>query len=179
MIYRGTMVTGGQGLAVVVATGAYTELGKLQAMVEEAETPETPLEKQLDRVGNELVLLGCGVCGLVGGVGLLRGFALLQMARTAISLAAAAVPEGLPTVATTTLAVGVKNMEKHKVLIRRLEAVETLGCLQTICMDKTGTITKNEMTVVRLFAGMKEIQTDQEDLAAFMQKRSTSRRNTS
>ena len=81
MIYRGTMVTGGQGLAVVVATGAYTELGKLQAMVEEAETPETPLEKQLDRVGNELVLLGCGVCGLVGGVGLLRGFALLQMAQ--------------------------------------------------------------------------------------------------
>ncbi len=167
MIYRGTMVTGGQGLAVVVATGAYTELGKLQAMVEEAETPETPLEKQLDRVGNELVLLGCAVCGLVGGVGLVRGFALLQMAHTSISLAAAAVPEGLPTVATTTLAVGVKNMEKHKVLIRRLEAVETLGCLQTICMDKTGTITKNEMTVVRIFAGMKEIQTDREDLAAY------------
>ena len=82
MVYRGTMVTGGQGLAVVVATGAFTELGKLQALVEEAETPETPLEKQLDRVGNELVLLGCGVCGLVGGVGILRGFALLQMAHT-------------------------------------------------------------------------------------------------
>ncbi len=163
MVYRGTMVTGGQGMAVVVATGPFTELGKLQALVEEAETPETPLEKQLDRVGNELVLLGCGVCGLVGGVGILRGFALLQMAHTAISLAAAAVPEGLPTVATTTLAMGVKNMEKHKVLIRRLEAVETLGSLQTICMDKTGTITKNEMTVVRIFAGMKEINLDLED----------------
>ena len=167
MMYRGTMVTGGQGLAVVVATGPFTELGKLQALVEEAVTPETPLEKQLDRVGNEMVLLGCGVCGLVFGVGLLRGFAFLQMAHTAISLAAAAVPEGLPTVATTTLAKGVKKMEQHQVLIRRLEAVETLGCLQTICMDKTGTITKNEMTVVRIFAGMKEIQVDQGDLDDF------------
>lgn len=167
MVYRGTMVTGGQGLAVVVATGPFTELGKLQALVEAAETPATPLEKQLDRVGNELVLLGCGVCGLVFGVGLLRGFAVLQMAHTAISLAAAAVPEGLPTVATTTLAMGVKRMEQHKVLIRRLEAVETLGCLQTICMDKTGTITKNEMTVVRIFAGMKEIQVDQGDLETY------------
>ena len=167
MVYRGTMVTGGQGLAVVVATGIFTELGKLQALVEEAVTPATPLEKQLDRVGNEMVLLGCGVCGLVFGVGLLRGFALLQMAHTAISLAAAAVPEGLPTVATTTLAKGVKKMEQHQVLIRRLEAVETLGCLQTICMDKTGTITKNEMTVVRIFAGMREIQVDQGDLDDF------------
>ncbi len=167
MVYRGTMVTGGQGLAVVVATGPFTELGKLQTLVDEAVTPATPLEKQLDRVGNEMVLLGCGVCGLVFGVGLLRGFALLQMAHTAISLAAAAVPEGLPTVATTTLAKGVKKMEQHQVLIRRLEAVETLGCLQTICMDKTGTITRNEMTVVRIFAGMKEIQVDQGDLADF------------
>lgn len=167
MVYRGTMVTGGQGLAVVVATGPWTELGQLQAMVEAAETPVTPLEQQLDRVGNELVLLGCAVCGLVFGVGLLRGIAFLQMLHTAVSLAAAAVPEGLPTVATTTLAVGVKKMEQHQVLIRRLEAVETLGCLQTICMDKTGTITKNEMTVVRLFAGMRSLAVDQGDLEEF------------
>ncbi len=164
MVYRGTMVTGGQGLGVVVATGPSTELGRLQAMVDAAETPITPLEQQLDRVGNELVLLGCGVCGLVFGVGLLRGFAFLQMLHTAVSLAAAAVPEGLPTVATTTLAIGVKKMEQHQVLIRRLEAVETLGCLQTICMDKTGTITKNEMTVVRLFAGMRSLSMEKGDL---------------
>lgn len=164
MVYRGTMVTGGQGLGVVVATGPFTELGRLQALVEAAATPVTPLEQQLDRVGNELVLLGCGVCGLVFGVGLARGFAFLQMLHTAVSLAAAAVPEGLPTVATTTLAVGVKKMEQHQVLIRRLEAVETLGCLQTICMDKTGTITRNEMTVVRLFVGMHSFSVDQGDL---------------
>ncbi len=167
MIYRGTMVTGGQGFGVVVATGPFTELGRLQAMVEGAETPVTPLEQQLDRVGNELVLLGCGVCGLVFGVGLLRGFAFLQMLHTAVSLAAAAVPEGLPTVATTTLALGVKKMEQHQVLIRRLEAVETLGCLQTICMDKTGTITKNEMTVVQLFVGMRRLSVTQGELDEF------------
>lgn len=166
MVYRGAMVTGGQGLALVVATGRYTEIGKLQTLVEEAVAPETPLEKQLGRVGDELVLLCCGICALVCGIGLLRGFALLQMANTAVSLAAAAVPEGLPTVATTTLALGVKNMEKHQVLIRRLEAVETLGCLQTVCLDKTGTITKNEMTVVRIYAGGRVFQFNEEDLPA-------------
>lgn len=168
MAYRGTMVTGGQGVGVVVATGPFTELGRLQAMVEAAETPVTPLEQQLDRVGNELVLLSCGICGLVFGVGLLRGFALLQMLHTAVSLAAAAVPEGLPTVATTTLALGVKKMEQHQVLIRRLEAVETLGCLQTICMDKTGTITKNEMSVVLVFAGMRRFRVEQGDLDEYL-----------
>jgi len=167
MVYRGTMVTGGQGFGVVVATGPGTELGRLQAMVEAAETPVTPLEQQLDRVGNELVLLGCGVCGLVFGLGLLRGFAFLQMLHTAVSLAAAAVPEGLPTVATTTLALGVKKMEQHQVLIRRLAAVETLGCLQTICMDKTGTITRNEMRVTHLYAGQRRFAVAQGDLDEF------------
>ena len=117
-------------------------------------------------MGDELVLLGCGICGLVFGIGLLRGFAFLQMAQTAISLAAAAVPEGLPTVATTTLALGVKNLEQQQVLIRRLAAVETLGSLQTLCLDKTGTITENEMTVVRVFAGMRVFQADESDFPA-------------
>ncbi len=162
MIYRGTLVTGGQGLAVVVATGRFTELGKLQILVEEATTPQTPLERQLGQVGDTLVLLGCGICGLVFGIGLLRGVALLQMAQTAISLAAAAVPEGLPTVATTTLALGVKNLKQQKVLIRRLAAVETLGSIQTLCLDKTGTITENEMTVARVFAGMRMFQTEED-----------------
>ncbi|MBM4287172.1 MAG: cation-transporting P-type ATPase [Deltaproteobacteria bacterium] len=174
MIYRGTLVTGGQGLAVVCATGRFTELGKLQILVEEATSPQTPLEKQLGQVGDELVLLGCGICGLVFGIGLLRGFALLQMAQTGISLAAAAVPEGLPTVATTTLALSVKNLEQQKVLIRRLPAVETLGSLQTVCLDKTGTITENEMTVARVFAGMRVFQTDGGDFPATLSEAAVS-----
>ena len=143
MIYMGTLVTGGQGLAVVVATGKYTEMGKIQTMLGEAIIPETPMETQLDQAGGQLVV-STAVCALVFGVGLLRGYIWLEMLKSSISLAVAAVPEGLPTVATTTLALGIANMRKHKVLIRRLDAVETLGSIQAICMDKTGTITANK-----------------------------------
>jgi len=158
MVYMGTLVTGGQGLAVVVATGGYTEVGRLQALVGEAESPETPMERQLNRLGDQLVLISGAACAVVFGVGLIRGYGLLVMFKTAISLAVAAVPEGLPAVATTTLSLGIRNMKKHHVLIRQLNAVETLGCIQTICFDKTGTITQNRMAVVRLFSGMKEIR---------------------
>lgn len=147
MAYKGTLVTGGEGLAVVVATGKFTEMGKIQAMVSEAEETETPLQKQLDEAGSQLVLISGGVCGLVFGIGLLRGYGFLQMLKTAISLAVAAVPEGLPTVATTTLALGIRDMREHNILIRGLNAVEALGSVQTICLDKTGTITQNKMVV--------------------------------
>ncbi|TWH39411.1 cation-translocating P-type ATPase [Dulcicalothrix desertica] len=152
MVYMGTLVTGGQGKAVVVATGKYSEMGKIQAMLGEASTPETPMEKQLDQAGSQLVVISGAICAVVFGIGLLRGNSVLQMLKSTISLAVAAVPEGLPTVATTTLALGIANMRKHNVLIRRLDAVETLGSVQTICMDKTGTITANRMTVVELCA---------------------------
>lgn len=158
MVYMGTLVTGGQGLAVVVATGAYTEVGRLQALVGEATAPQTPMEKQLERLGDQLVLISGAACVLVFGIGLLRGYGFLIMLKTAISLAVAAVPEGLPAVATTTLALGIRNMRRRHVLIRQLDAVETLGCVQTICFDKTGTITMNRMAVVRLFAGMKDVR---------------------
>ncbi len=157
MVYMGTLVTGGQGFAVAVATGAYTEVGKLQALVGEAESPDTPMEKQLNQLGDQLVLISGIACGLVFGIGLLRGYDFFMILKTSIALAVAAVPEGLPAVATTTLALGLKNMRKHKVLIRHLNAVETLGCIQTICFDKTGTITQNRMSVVRLFSGMKAV----------------------
>ncbi|MDR3555756.1 MAG: HAD-IC family P-type ATPase [Syntrophobacteraceae bacterium] len=157
MVYMGTMVTGGQGFAVAVATGSFTEVGKLQALVGEAESPETPMEIQLNKLGDQLVLISGLACGLVFGIGLLRGYGFVMMLNTSISLAVAAVPEGLPTVATTTLAIGLRNMKKHSVLIRHLNAVETLGCIQTICFDKTGTITQNRMSVVRLFSGMKAV----------------------
>src|SRR5262249_28449613 len=140
MVYAGTLVSGGQGRAVVVATGRYTEMGLIQALVESAEPPETPLQQQLGTMGRQLVLLSSAVCGLVFGIGLLQGYGVLEMLKTAISLAVAAVPEGLPTVATTVLVRGVSNRRLHACLHRRLAAVETLGAVQTICLDKTGTL---------------------------------------
>lgn len=148
MVYMGTLVTGGSGLACVVATGRATELGLIQALVGETRPPETPMQRQLDRLGNQLVWLSLAICGGVFAVGLLRGYGFLPMLRAAISLAVAAVPEGLPTVATTTLALGLKDMRRKHVLIRQLAAVETLGSVQVMCLDKTGTLTENRMAVL-------------------------------
>src|SRR5262249_31932440 len=125
MVYAGTLVTGGQGRAVVVATGRFTEMGRIQMLVDTAAPPETPMQRQLSTMGKQLVLCSSAVCGLVFGIGLLRGYGPLAMLKTAISLAVAAVPEGLPTVATTVLALGIRNMRQQRILIRRLEAVET------------------------------------------------------
>ncbi len=153
MVFMGTLVTGGQGLAVVIATGKFTEVGRLQALVGEATAPDTPMETQLARMGNQLVFISGAVCALVFLIGLLRGNGFLQMLKMSISLAVAAVPEGLPAVATTTLALGIRNMNGQNVLIRHLDAVETLGAVQTICFDKTGTVTENRMSVRRLYVG--------------------------
>lgn len=158
MLYMGTLVTGGQGLAVVVATGKFTELGRIQTLVGATKPPETPMERELRTMGNQLVLISSAVCGLVFLTGLLRGRGLLEMLKTSIALAVAAVPEGLPTVATTTLALGIRGMRRHNVLIRHLDAVETLGAVQTICLDKTGTITMNRMTVVAAYAGNRRFE---------------------
>ncbi|HHP7230266.1 MAG TPA: cation-translocating P-type ATPase [Xenococcaceae cyanobacterium] len=150
MVYRGTFVTSGQGLAVVVATGPHTEMGRIQALVGETKLPQTPLESQLDRAGAQLVLLSSMVCLLVLGLGIIRGYGFLEMLETSIALAVAAVPEGLPTVATITLALGINTMRKKRVLVRRLDGIEALGSVQTICLDKTGTLTANEMSVVEI-----------------------------
>jgi Ca2+-transporting ATPase len=158
LVYMGTLVTGGEGFAIVVATGGMTEMGQIQVLAGEAVSPETPMERQLSRMGNQLVLISGAVCAGVFVIGLLRGYGLLEMLKIAISLAVAAVPEGLPTVATTTLALGIRNMRRHHVLIRHLHAVETLGAVQTICLDKTGTITLNKMSVVVVNAGMRSIK---------------------
>ena len=157
MVYMGTLVMGGQGLAVAVATGRFTEVGKIQTLVGDARPPDTPLERQMDHLGVQLVIITCSVCGIVFIVGLLRGYGFLQMLKTSIALAVAAVPEGLPTVATTTLALGIKRMRGMNVLIRHLDAVETLGSVETICLDKTGTITMNRMSVVQIHAGMRRL----------------------
>ena len=150
MAYMGTMVTGGSGLGLVVATGQQTELGRIQAMVGQTHAPQTPLQRQLDTMGSELSLLSAAICASVFGVGLLRGYSVLQMLNTAIALAVAAVPEGLPAVATTTLALGIQRMRRNNVAIRHLNAVETLGAVQVFCLDKTGTLTLNRMMVMAL-----------------------------
>ena len=153
LAFMGTQVTGGQGLAVAVATGGYTEIGKLQLFLQETDRPKTPIERQLSIIGDELVLMCGGICAVVFLMGFFRGYGLLQMLRMAISLAAAAVPEGLPAAATMNFALGIRKMREHRVLIRRLQAVETLGAIQTLCMDKTGTITRNRMDVQKIYTG--------------------------
>lgn len=153
MSYMGTIVAGGSGRLLVTATGNHTEIGRIQSLIGEAKAPETPMQRQLSLLSNRLVLLSGAICASVFVTGLLRGYGLLQMLKSAISLAVAAVPEGLPTVATTTLALGISDMRKHKVLVRKLEAVETLGSVQVICLDKTGTLTCNRMSVVEVCTG--------------------------
>lgn len=153
MGYMGTTVTGGSGVLLVTATGNYTEIGRIQSLIGEAQAPETPMQKQLSHLGNRLVLLSGAICAAVFATGLMRGYGLLPMLKAAISLAVAAVPEGLPTVATTTLALGISDMRKHRVLVRKLAAVETLGSVQVICLDKTGTLTCNRMSVVEVSTG--------------------------
>ncbi len=147
MIYRGTAVIGGSGTAIVVATGPATEVGRIQRLLAGAGSPETPMQRQLTEVGQQLIWLGLAVCGALFGIGVLRGFGLLQMVRSSVSLAVAAIPEALPTVATTTLALGIEDMRRRNVLVRRLDAVETLASVRVFCFDKTGTLTMNRMSV--------------------------------
>lgn len=164
LVFRGTRVTGGSGLAIAVATGAATEIGRIQALVGSVAPRSTPLQRELERLGIQLAALASAVCGLVFGIGLLRGQGLLPMLKTSVSLAVAAVPEGLPTVAVTTLALGIRRMEKLDVLIRKLPAVEALGSLQVLCLDKTGTLTANRMEVVEVMAGARTLSARQERL---------------
>jgi Ca2+-transporting ATPase len=160
MVYMGTLVTGGSGAAVVVATGRNTELGAIQTLAGEAQPPETPMQRQLDDMGTRLAVLSAAVCGGVFALGLVRGYGLLQMLKSSISLAVAAVPEGLPAVATTTLALGIQDMRRRRVLIRHLNAVESLGSVQVLCMDKTGTLTMNRMAVTDIRTAGRHIAAD-------------------
>ena len=157
MVFAGTQVTGGEGVAVVVAVGRYTEIGHLQTLMAETVSPKTPIERQLEKTGDHLVVLFLAICALVMLVGFLRGYGLLQMLRLSVSLAASAVPEGLPAAATVNLALGITRMKDHHVLIRNLKAIETIGAVQTICLDKTGTITWNRMSVARIFADGRQL----------------------
>jgi Ca2+-transporting ATPase len=153
MAFQGAYVVNGTGRAVVVATGAGTETSRIETETREVATPKTPLERDLDNLGGQLALLSLGACGAFFLVGFLRGRTWFSMFNSALALAVAAVPEGLPATATTTLALGLRELRRKGVIVRRLEAVEGLGSLQVICFDKTGTLTENCMRLERLHIG--------------------------
>ena len=153
MAFSGTLVVQGRGTAVVVATGNATEFGTISTLVQSVSSGPTPLQQNLDRVGRTLGKAAAVIVLLIVALGLWRGAPLLEMVMFGIALAVAVVPEALPAVVTISLAIGVRRMVKRNALIRRLAIVEALGSISVICSDKTGTLTRNEMTVRRLFAG--------------------------
>ena len=158
MMYMGSTVVYGRGKAVVTGTGMNTEMGKIAGALAQAEDEETPLQIKLNQLSKFLTVLVLGICAIIFGVGLFRaagteagitGMTMLDTFMVAVSLAVAAIPEGLAAVVTIVLSIGVTNMSHKNAIIRKLTAVETLGCTQIICSDKTGTLTQNKMTVVQ------------------------------
>lgn len=157
MVFMGTSVTSGKGTCVIVATGMQTELGKIAGLIQAAGTEETPLQRKLEVFGKKLVYLCLGIVAIVFLLELWRKDPLFEAFLISVSLAVAAIPEGLPAIVTIALAIGVQRMVKRHVLIRKLPSVETLGCATVICSDKTGTLTQNEMTVRKIFVNGKTI----------------------
>ena len=153
MAYSGCAVSYGHARALVVETGMHTEMGKIASMLENEEETATPLQNRLAHLGKTLGFLALGICVIIFIVGLIYRLPVLDMFMTAISLAVAAIPEGLPAIVTIVLAIGVQRMVAKNAIIRRLPAVETLGSASVICSDKTGTLTQNRMTLTRLFCG--------------------------
>ena len=152
MAYMGTWVTFGVGTGVVVATGDATEIGKINTLISKNKRLETPLTQKLARFSHFLLLAILGLAGVAFFIGLLRGDPLVDMVMVAVALAVGAIPEGLPAALTITLAIGVSKMAKRNAIVRKLPAVETLGSTSVICSDKTGTLTKNQMTVQLVYA---------------------------
>lgn len=149
--FMGTLVRSGYGQGIVISTGAKTEFGAISASLQEIESPRTPLQLSMDRLGQELSYISFGVIGLIVVIGLLQGRKLLEMFTIGVSLAVAAIPEGLPIIVTVTLALGVLRMAKRGAIMRRLPSVETLGSVNVVCSDKTGTLTLNHMTVTKMW----------------------------
>jgi Ca2+-transporting ATPase len=153
MIHMGTVVVAGRAAAVVTATGMATEIGRIAALLERAETRPTPLQRRMAEIGHVLIAVCLGIVAVIGLLQVLRGGALMDVLLVAVSLAVAAVPEGLPAVVTLALSLGVQRMARRRALVRRLPSVETLGSVTVICSDKTGTLTRDEMTVRIVVAG--------------------------
>lgn len=166
MVFKGTVVTFGRGRAVVTGTGMETELGRIAGLLQTGVQEKTPLQKRLDLFGKQIGLLAITVCLFLFLVGLFRGNRFHEMFFVSVSLAVAAIPEGLPAMITILLALGVQRMAAEKAIIRRLPAVETLGAATVICSDKTGTLTQNAMTVQRIWAGTEWYEVTGEGLRA-------------
>lgn len=153
MAFMGTLVTRGNGVGVVVATGMSTAMGQIADLLQSAETMETPLQRRLEQLGKILIVVALALTFLVVAVGVIQGHELYDMFLAGVSLAVAAIPEGLPAIVTVALSLGVQRMIKQRSIVRKLPAVETLGCASVICSDKTGTMTQNKMTVTHIWSG--------------------------
>ena len=150
-VFQGTITVAGKGYFVVTETGSSTELGKIASLLQKGTEEKTPLQKNLEKLGHKLVLMCLLIVIAVFLLGLTRGYTFISILLIALSLAVAAIPEGLPAVVTIALSMGVQRMAKRNALVRRLPSIETLGCASVICTDKTGTLTKNEMTVSKIW----------------------------
>jgi Ca2+-transporting ATPase len=157
MGFMGTVAVNGRGIGIVIATGMNTEMGLIAGMIQEVKDEETPLQRRLAQLGKWLVTISVAICIVVAVTGILQGESFYKMFFAGVSLAVAAIPEGLPAIVTVALAIGVQRMAKRNAVIRKLPAVETLGCATVICSDKTGTLTQNEMTVRRVYCDNKVI----------------------
>ncbi len=155
MVYSGTVIVRGRGRAIVVETGMRTQMGLIAGLVQATESGRTPLQDQLAELGKSLGGIALAACAIIFLIGITTGYEPLEMFIISVSLAVAAIPSGLPAVVTITLAIGVQRMVKRHAIIRKLPAMETLGAATVICSDKTGTLTKNEMTVREVYAGGK------------------------
>ncbi|MBB6449355.1 Ca2+-transporting ATPase [Geomicrobium halophilum] len=151
MAFAGTMVSRGRGKGIIVETGMKTEMGKIAHLLQSTESMMTPLQRRLDQLGKIFIAGAIALTALVVFLGIIQGQPIYQMFLAGVSLAVAAIPEGLPAIVTVALALGVQRMIRHKAIVRRLPAVETLGCASVICSDKTGTLTKNDMTVTKIW----------------------------
>ncbi|XP_052817483.1 calcium-transporting ATPase type 2C member 1-like isoform X2 [Mya arenaria] len=150
--FMGTLVRCGRGQGIVIGTGHNSEFGEIFKMMQSEEAPKTPLQRSMDALGKQLSFYSFGIIGVIMILGWVQGKNILDMFNIGVSLAVAAIPEGLPIVVTVTLALGVMRMAKRKAIVKKLPIVETLGCVNVICSDKTGTLTKNEMTVTHIHA---------------------------
>lgn len=165
--YMGTLVKSGHGQGIVFATGGETHFGTIAASVSGTESPRSPLQLNMDQLGKQLTQISFGIIALISLVGLLQGKRLLDLFTISISLAVAAIPEGLPIIVTVTLALGVHRMAKHNAIVRKMPSVETLGSVNVVCSDKTGTLTMNHMTTTKMwyFGSKATLDVDSDDIA--------------
>ncbi|MFB9330572.1 calcium-translocating P-type ATPase, SERCA-type [Paenibacillus aurantiacus] len=155
--FMGTMITRGSAKGIVIRTGMATEMGKIAELIQQTETMDTPLQHRLEQLGKILIVVALGLTVMVVVAGILHGQPPYEMFLAGVSLAVAAIPEGLPAIVTIALALGVQRMIKRRAIVRKLPSVETLGCASVICSDKTGTLTQNKMTVTRIWIGGREL----------------------